>query len=167
MTTFQAETKTWRVWPDRIFQRSGSRDYSYTWHCVYGRMSRGLSSTSCLCSSKFYGRSNGGVVRGPADTLQRGSEFHTHVCMCKACESSIRRSLKKHRYGEPFRFRWDEGNESVAFHFVRQLMLKLASMLCVGIGRIVCSTSLQLCLCTQHYQLVYFMKNVRKSDTMG
>ena len=36
---------------------------------------------------------------------------------------------------------------SVAFHFVRQLMLKLASMLCVGIGRIVCSTSLQLCLC--------------------
>ena len=41
-------------------------------------------------------------------------------------------------------------------------MLKLASMLCVGTGRIVCSTSLQLCLCTQHYQLVYFMKNVRK-----
>ena len=70
--------------------------------------------------------------------------FHTHVCMCKTCESSIRRSLKKHRRGEPFRFRWDEGNESVAFHFVRQLMLKLASMLCVGIGRIVCS--LQLCL---------------------
>ena len=72
--------------------------------------------------------------------------FHTHVCMCKTCESSIRRSLKKHRRGEPFRFRWGEGNESVAFHFVRQLMLKLASMLCVGIGRIVCSTSLQLCL---------------------
>ena len=66
--------------------------------------------------------------------------------MCKTCERSIRRSLKKHRRGEPFRFRWDEGNESVAFHFVRQLMLKLASMLCVGIGRIVCSTSLQLCL---------------------
>ena len=88
------------------------------------------------------------------------------MCMCKACESSIRRSLKKHRHGEPFRFRWDEGNESVAFHFVRQLMLKLASMLCVGIGRIVCSTSLQLCLCTQHYQLVYYMKNVRESDTI-
>ena len=92
--------------------------------------------------------------------------FHTHVCMCKACESSIRRSLKKHRHCEPFRFRWDEGNESVAFHFVRQLMLKLASMLCVGIGRIVCSTSLQLCLCTQHYQLVYYMTNVRESDTI-
>ena len=45
-------------------------------------------------------------------------------------------------------------------------MLKLASMHCVGIGRIVCSTSLQLCLCTQHYQLVYYMKNVRESDTI-
>ena len=28
VTTFQAETKTWRVWPDRIFPQSGSRDYS-------------------------------------------------------------------------------------------------------------------------------------------
>ena len=28
MTTFQAETKTWRVWPDRIFRWSGSRDYN-------------------------------------------------------------------------------------------------------------------------------------------
>ena len=106
------------------------------------------------------------MVRGPADTLQRASELLCHVCMCKTCESSIRRSLKKHRRGEPFRFRWDEGNESVAFHFVRQLMLKLASMLCVGIGKIVCSTSLQLCLCTQHYQLVHYMKNVRKGDTI-
>ena len=97
------------------------------------------------------------VVRHPADTLQRASVFYTHVCMCKACESSIRCSLKKHRHGEPFRFQWDEGNKSVAIHFVRHLMLKLASMHCVGIGKIVCSTSLQLCLCTQHYQLVYYM----------
>ena len=44
-------------------------------------------------------------------------------------------------------------------------MLKLTSILCVGIGMIVCSTSLQLCLCTQHYQFGYYMKNVRESDT--
>jgi len=55
------------------------------------------------------------VVRDPADTLQWASVFHTHVCMCKACESSIRHSLKKNRNGEPFRFWWDEGNESVAW----------------------------------------------------
>ena len=65
-------------------------------------------------------------------------------------------------------FDWTKEMTSVAFHFVRQLMLKLASILCVGIGRIVCSTSLQLCLLkyTQHNQLVYYMKNVRKGDTI-
>ena len=35
-------------------------DYSSTWHCVYGRTSQDLSSTSSLCSSKFCGWSNGG-----------------------------------------------------------------------------------------------------------
>ena len=38
VTTFQAETKTWRVWPDHIFLQSGSRDYlgtNFSLPCAY------------------------------------------------------------------------------------------------------------------------------------
>ena len=72
------------------------------------------------------------------------------MCMCKACESSIRRYLKKHR---TFQILIGKGNESVAFHFVRQLMLTLASMLSLGkifvVALVLEDTSPQLCLCTQ------------------
>ena len=46
------------------------------------------------------------VVLGPADSLKWASVFHTNVCMCKACESNIRCSLKKQRNGESFIFWW-------------------------------------------------------------
>lgn len=141
-------------------------------------MSQCLSTTCSLCSSKFYGRHHF-HPQGWSGALQaffkEQVSFHCiNVCFCKACESNIRRSLKKHRNGESFRFRWVKEVKKCCIPFCEAVGVKASrhtftwEEICtyVGIGGIASGAGPDLCLhvCTQHYQLVYRMKNARESN---
>ena len=141
----------------------------------YLEMSNPCCTFTCsLCASKFHGRRHF-HPEGWGEAMQ--SFFReqvpglTSVCVCKACESNIRRCLKKRNDGEPYAFRWLKKQKKCCIPFCDSVDIKASKHafsreeICsyVGVGSIASHMGAELFLCEQHYQLVYRMKNARES----
>ena len=94
------------------------------------------------------------------------------VCVCVGLVRPTLDTLKKHDDGEPFRFRWLKEERKCCIPCCSSVDVKASKhgftweeiCSCIGIGSIATCTSSQLPLCTQHYQLVYRMRNVRVTE---
>ena len=120
------------------------------------------SFTLCsLCSCTLHGRHHFHPASW-SDSLQaffkEQVSSQSDVCVCKACDSCIRRSLNKHERREVFKFCWVK-EEKMCVPFCNAVDVKASTHAftweeicsCVGIGSIACTSGGNLCLCVQHY----------------
>ena len=79
----------------------------------------------------------------------------TSVCVCRACESNIRRCLKKRTDGEAYAFRWLKKQKKFCIPFCDSVDIKASKHafsweeICsyVGVGSIASHTGSELFLC--------------------
>ena len=140
-------------------------------------MSRKDHSEDCLlCKTKFLGRRHRHTQGWSSSMIdfvrdESGLNVGNNMCICGACDLSIRQALKARDKGEPYQLRWMKGKvvSVCCVPSCSSVNIKAEKhnftweVICDSLGIACIESPRDISLCTMHYQQVYRMLNA-KSD---
>ena len=147
---------------------------------IYPRMSRKCQEKECsLCSAKFLGRRHH-HPDGWSSVLKffkeesRLNVSDSKVCVCEACNVSIRQAKKCRDNGELYQLRWlkSKKESQCCVPSCKSVDIKAEKheftweVICYSIGIASVNLPGNISLCTKHYQQVYRMLNAKSDACM-